>query len=138
MALDVVNDGNQHRDGKMKMATNGNYSGQYWQLRPSTSSTGAYNLCTMWLGADKCLDVYGDDKTTPHLAIAGNYTGQQWHIQLDNDGSCMLTNDYCGTGLVLAADLHGSRVYMADAVSSHAGNWVLEPLKTITENGFGF
>ena len=76
MALDVVNDGNQERDGKLQMAAEGNFSGQYWQLRPSKISPGAYNLCTMWLGTKMFLDVYGDDKTRPHLATAGNYSGQ--------------------------------------------------------------
>lgn len=86
MALDVLNDGNQQRDGKLQMAAEGNFSGQHWQLRPSKTNPETYSLCTLWLGANKWLDVYGDDKTRPHLATAGNYSGQQWHVASQGNG----------------------------------------------------
>ena len=82
------------------MAPSGNYSGQHWRLvhHPSpTSST--YALYTQFLGANKRLDVYGDDKTKPHLADAGNYSGQIWTLTPWGDGTWKLTNEYSGSGL---------------------------------------
>lgn len=136
MALDVVNDGNQLRDGRLQMAVEGNFSGQHWQLRPSKTNSGTYNLCTMWLGSSMCLDVYGNDKTRPHLATAGNYSGQQWHIESRGNGTWKLTNLYSGT-LVLAADANGSEVHMRDPQTLSASQWILQLVRPITEVGFG-
>ncbi|CAG5188964.1 uncharacterized protein ALTATR162_LOCUS12070 [Alternaria atra] len=136
LALDVVNDGNQQHDGRLQTSTEGNLSGQYWQLRPSKTSHGAYNLCTMWLGTNMLLDVYGDDKTRPHLAKAGAYSGQQWHIESQGNGTWKLTNSYSGT-LVLAADADGSELHLRDPRTSPASQWTLQIVRPITENGFG-
>jgi hypothetical protein len=135
MALDIVNDGNQQRDGKLQMAAEGNFSGQHWQLRPSKTSPGAYNLCTLWLGTNMFLDVYGDDKTRPHLAEAGDYSGQQWHIESQGNGTWKLTNSYSGT-LVLAADASGSELHLRDPQTSPTSQWTLQLVRPITESGF--
>ncbi|GKZ60328.1 hypothetical protein AnigIFM49718_006667 [Aspergillus niger] len=135
-ALDVVNDGNQQRDGRLQMAAEGNFSGQYWQLRPSKTSAGAYNLCTMWLGTGMSLDVYGDDKTRPHLAASGNYTGQQWHVEKQANGTWRLSNSYSGP-LVLAADINGNELHLRDPQSLPTPEWNLQPIRSITESGFG-
>jgi hypothetical protein len=132
LALDVVNDGNQQRDGKITMAVEGNFSGQHWQLRPSKSNPGTYNLCTMWLGINMCLDVYGDDKTRPHLATAGNFSGQQWHIDSYGSGTWKLTNSYSGP-LVLAADASGSEIRLRDPQILPGSQWVLQLVRPITE-----
>jgi hypothetical protein len=136
MALDVVNDGNQQRDGKLQMTAEGNFSGQHWQLRPSKTSPGAYNLCTMWLGTNMVLDVYGDDKTRPHLATAGAYSGQQWRIESQGNGMWKLTNMYSGT-LVLVADASGSELHLRDPQTSPVSQWILQLVRPITESGFG-
>jgi len=135
-ALDVINDGNQERDGRLQMAADGDFSGQYWQLRPSRTSPGSYNLCTMWLGRNKALDVYGDDKTTPHLTTAGNYSGQQWQIRRHGRGTWSLTNLYSAP-LVLAADGSGDGLHLRDALRSPLSHWILERVRPITEGGFG-
>lgn len=135
MALDIVNDGNQQRDGKLQMAAEGNFSGQHWQFRPSKTSPGAYNLCTLWLGTQMCLDVYGDDKTRPHLAAAGNYSGQQWHVENQGNGTWRLSNMYSGT-LVLTADSNGGELHLRDPQTSPTSQWNLEPIRPITESGF--
>lgn len=140
MALDVVNDGNQLRDGKIQMAAEGNFSGQHWQLRPSKTVPGAYNLCTMWLGKGMALDVYGDDKTRPHLAVAGNYTGQQWHLTPLANRSWRLTNTYSGS-LVLAANGNDGGLHLVDPQTvsgTEVGlqQWALQVVRPITESGF--
>ncbi|KAL7818344.1 ricin B lectin domain-containing protein [Trichoderma gracile] len=135
MAIDVVNDGNQQQDGQVQMAAEGNFSGQHWQLRPSRTQPGAYNLCNMWLGAGKCLDVYGNDKTRPHLATAGNYSGQQWSVEKNGNGTWKLSNSYSGP-LVLSADASGGGLSLKDPQNSPAMMWTLQPIKPITEVGF--
>ncbi|KAK4069185.1 hypothetical protein Trihar35433_5764 [Trichoderma harzianum] len=135
MTIDVVNDGNQQQDGQVQMAAEGNFSGQHWQLRPSRTNPGAYNLCNMWLGSDKCLDVYGNDKTRPHLATAGNYSGQQWRVEQQGNGTWKLSNSYSGP-LALSADAYGAELSLKDPQLSPAMSWTLQPIKPITEVGF--
>ncbi|KAJ5819392.1 hypothetical protein N7474_004983 [Penicillium riverlandense] len=135
MALDVVNDGNQQHDGRVQMAADGNFSGQYWQFRPSKTSPGAYNLCTMWLGTKMFLDVYGDDKTRPHLAAAGNFSGQQWHVISQGNGAWKLSNSYSGS-LVLAVDENGSQLHLINSQASPTAQWNLQLMRSITESGF--
>lgn len=135
MAIDVVNDGNQQQDGKVQMAAEGDFSGQHWQLRPSRINPGAYNLCNMWLGTSKFLDVYGSDKTRPHLATAGNYSGQQWRVEQQGNGTWKLSNTYSGP-LVLAADANGGDLSLKDPQVAPAMSWNLQPIKPITEVGF--
>ncbi len=134
--LDVINDGNQNRDGKIHLAADGDFSGQYWQFRPSRTQPGAYNLVTMWLGKDRALDVYGDDRTTPHLTAAGNFSGQQWMIHGHGEGSWRLTNSYSGD-LVLAVDDNGDGVHLRDVRGKPASKWILSLDREITQGGFG-
>ncbi|KAJ9604051.1 hypothetical protein H2200_011574 [Cladophialophora chaetospira] len=136
MSLDVINDGTQQHDGKIQLAADGDFSGQYWQLSPSRTDPGTWNLCTMWLGRDRVLDVYGDDKTTPHLTAAGNYSGQQWRIDRYADGTFRLTNLY-SEGLVLAANGSENGVRLRDARGEPAERWILQLERPIRENGFG-
>lgn len=131
MSIDVINDGNQQRDGQLHMAADGDFSGQYWQLRPSPVVAGAWNLSTMWLGTNMSLDVYGDDKTRPHLTAAGRFSGQQWHIVPNGDGTWQLTNTYSGP-LVLTADANGSQLSLRDAQTASASRWVLHYVRQIT------
>lgn len=135
MAIDVVNDGNQQQDGQVQMATEGNFSGQHWQLRPSRTNPGAYNQCNMWLGSGKYLDVYGNDKTRPHLSTAGNYSGQQWRVEQQESGTWKLSNSYSGP-LALSADAYGAELSVKDTQFSPAISWTLQPIKPITEVRF--
>jgi hypothetical protein len=101
-SLDVVNDNGTHSSGKLQMAASGNYTGQFWRFvhSPNADSTTVY-IYTQFLGPNKRLDVYGDDKTKPHLADAGNYSGQIWTVTPWGDGSYRLTNNFSGSGLHL-------------------------------------
>jgi immune inhibitor A len=134
-ALDVVNDGRGSRDGFIQMAREGNFSGQHWQIKPRTDGT--YSLCTMFLGSGMQLDVYGNDKTKPHLAPAGNYSGQFWQINPWGDGSFHLSNAYSGPELYLDTMEGGPRVAMnASNVGRPTQRWTITPIRAITEIDF--
>ncbi|KAF6744676.1 hypothetical protein DFP72DRAFT_927665 [Ephemerocybe angulata] len=91
-ALDIVNDGSGSPSGILQIAATANVSGQYWVVR---SNPGAYYLSAMYQGPQARLDVYGN-KTRPHLAASGNYSGQMWRITKwgNDDGTYKLWNDY--------------------------------------------
>ncbi|KAL2219652.1 carbohydrate-binding module family 13 protein, partial [Thermoascus aurantiacus ATCC 26904] len=102
LAIDVINDpATIQKDAQIKLVPAGNFSGQFWQLRPSQTSPGSINLCTLFLGTQRCLDVYADDKRRPHLPPAGDYSGQQWQIEGSDTGFWRLTNSYSGPDLLL-------------------------------------
>ena len=102
LALDVVNDNGTASSGALQMSPSGNFLGQYWQLTPYPSpSSGTYALFTLFLGANKRLDVYGNDATMPHLADAGDHSGQIWTISPWGDGTWQLSNQFSGSGLHL-------------------------------------
>jgi len=124
MSLDVVNDSGPTSSGELQMAPTGNYSGQYWQLvhYPYDSSP-TFALFTEFLGANKRLDVYGNDATMPHLGDAGDYTGQIWTISAWGDGTWMLTNQYSGSGLHLDVYSDTKVPFMGDG--DHTGqHWI--------------
>ena len=52
-------------------------------------------------GRSLCLDVFGDDKATPHLAAPAGVSGQLWTIAGWGDGTWRLTNEYSGPDLRL-------------------------------------
>ena len=77
LSLDVVNDNGTHSSGILQMAATGNYYGEFWRFQHNpVGSTSTYALYTQFLGEGKRLDVYDDDKTKPHLADAGDYSGR--------------------------------------------------------------
>lgn len=126
LSLDVVNDGGQASSGTLQMAPSGNFSGQYWQLESSHSSS-KYTLHTQFLGPNKRLDVYGNDKTKPHLADAGNYSGQIWTITAWGDGTFRLTNEYSGSGLHLDVYSDTKVPFLGDG--DHSGqHWTFTPI----------
>lgn len=130
-SLDVVNDGNQMRDGKLKVATNGHYSGQYWQLRPSNTTPTTYKLRTMWLGCDMYLTTYNEAGLRPRLAPAGSSAGQDWLIDRKEDGTYELSVANC-SNRVLVSDENGNGVEMTFDRTSKPG-WILQRDKPIEE-----
>ena len=128
LALDVVNDAGPTSSGKLQMAASGSFSGQYWHFVPNPSSASStYALYTQFLGPNKRLDVYGDDKTKPHLADSGNYSGQIWTISSWGDGTWRLTNDYSGSGLHLDVYSDTKEPFLGDG--DHTGqHWVFTPI----------
>lgn len=94
-ALDVINDGTGQY--KIHMVGSADYSGQFWKF--TERSPGKYDLSTLWLGPNKCLDVINDagvDSTSVHLTDKGNFSGQFWTLTPWGDGSWRLTNDFTG------------------------------------------
>jgi hypothetical protein len=134
LALDVVNDNGSASSGVLQMSSSGNFSGQYWQLTPyPTSSSSTYALFTMFLGANKRLDVYGNDATMPHLGDAGNYSGQIWTISPWGDGTWQLWNQYSGSGLHLDTYSDTKVPFMGDG--DHTGqHWTFTLLQAVSSS----
>lgn len=137
--LDIVNDAGKDSSGALKMAAWGphGHSGQYWRFRPHEDNDGTFKLCTMFLGTKKCLDVYVDDKTRPHLADAGKCPSQKWRIVpwlRDGrwDGTYKLWNLYGGKDLVLDTYAGSKRPYMGEG--SHSGkHWNIEAIEPVSQ-----
>jgi hypothetical protein len=79
-------------------ASSSNDSPLEFVFTPITSSL--YKICTNQGTSSLCLDVFGDNKTTPHLSDPGNYSGQQWTL-IPTNGAFKLSNQYTGTGFFL-------------------------------------
>jgi hypothetical protein len=128
LALDVVNDNGTLSSGRLQMAPIGDFSGQYWALQPfPDASSPTYALHTLFLGPAKRLDVYGNDKTKPHLANAGYYSGQIWTIAQWGDGTWRLTNQYSGPGLHLDVYSDTKEPFLGDG--NHSGqHWQFTPI----------
>jgi len=128
-ALDVLNDNGSASSGILLMSPSSNVSGQYWQLTPyPTSSSSTYALFTMFLGANKRLDVYGDVATMPHLGDAGYYSGQIWTISPWGDGTWGLSNQYSGSGFHL--DVYSDTKVPFMDVGDHSGqHWTFTPIQ---------
>ena len=85
----------------------------------------------MFLGPDRVLDVYGNDKTRPHLATKGSCSGQIWTVSSWGDGTWKLTNSYSGSGLHLDtyADTHAP--FLGDG--DHSGqHWAISPIQKVS------
>jgi hypothetical protein len=82
-----------------------------------------------------CLDVYGDDKTRPHLATAGNFSGQQWSFERQGSDTWQLRNSYSGP-LVLTADANRNEIHIRNPQDAGASQWTLQHVRPITEGGF--
>jgi immune inhibitor A len=134
-ALDVINDGRGSKDGLIQMAREGNFSGQFWQLKQR--GDGTYAIRNLFLGAGKQLDVYGDDKKKPHLADAGNFSGQFWTIKPWGDGSFHFSNNYSGPELYLDTMEGGPKVALNSAnIGRPTQRWTATPISSITQPGF--
>lgn len=118
------------------MSRTGNFSGQHWQIIQS-GGAGTYALRTLYLGADRQLDVYSDDKLKPHLAAAGPYSGQIWTIKPWGDGTWHLENLYTGGDYYLDTMEGGPRVAMNWAnIGRPTQRWTITRIRDITESGF--
>ena len=87
-------------------------------------------------GQSLCLDVFGNDKATPHLAAPGSVSGQLWTVAGWGDGSWKLTNTYSGPDLKLDSKGEGGNGTMTkgEALGQH---WSFTPLAGRQENGNG-
>ncbi|KAI9767071.1 MAG: hypothetical protein M1839_004628 [Geoglossum umbratile] len=129
-ALGAKNDGAGNKEGLLEMTPSRDDRRQFWQLTPLPSPR-TYKLRTRFLGPDRVLDVYGDDKAKPHLAMKGNYSGQIWTISSWGDGTWKLTNSYSGPDLHLDtyADTHDPFLGDGDHTGQH---WKITPIERIS------
>ncbi|PSN68098.1 M6 metalloprotease [Corynespora cassiicola Philippines] len=131
-SLDVINDAGSNSRGLLQMARDGNFSGQFWQIK--SNGDGTYHIRSLFLGQNRQLDVYGNDKTQPVLQTAGNFSGQYWVIKPWGDGTWHLENAYSGPFMYLDTMQGGPTVAMN---ASNAGRptqrWTITPIRDITE-----
>ncbi|RYO85208.1 hypothetical protein DL766_007005 [Monosporascus sp. MC13-8B] len=129
IALDVKNDGGANSEGLLKMAPSGRNFGQFWQFIPQ--SPGVFKLRTKFLGPNMMLDVYGNDKTKPHLAKDGDFSGQLWTVESWGDGTWKLTNAYSGPSLHLDTSSDAHEPFMGDG--GHTGqHWHIIAIESIS------
>lgn len=134
-SLDVINDNGTNSTGLLQMARDGNFSGQHWQIK--SNGDGTYHLRTLFLGAKRQLDVYGNDKYTPVLQKAGFFSGQFWMIKPWGDGTWHLENAYSGPNLYLDTIEGGPKVKMNSAnIGRPTQRWSITRIRDITEPGF--
>jgi len=134
-SLDVINDNGTNSTGLLQMARDGNFTGQYWQIK--SNGDGTYALRTLFLGAGRQLDVYSNDKLNPVLANAGFFSGQFWTIKPWGDGTWHLENAYSGQFLYLDTMEGGPKVAMNQANTGRpTQRWTITPIRDITESGF--
>ena len=81
-------DNSQGRGMTMHMVRSSGAPGPLaFTVKPSAGMADHFNLCTTHTasGSDNpetvCLDVFGNDKSKPHLASQAAVTGQQWRVQ---------------------------------------------------------
>ena len=84
----------------------------------------------------KRLDVYKDDKTHPILAVAGNYSGQNWRLTPCGDGTYKLWNRYSKENLHLYMKEAGSLYLRLASGDSPTKHWLISPVRDITEPDF--
>jgi hypothetical protein len=107
---------------------------EYLQLRASTTTDTSlkfnftqasenehYNICTEWDSIAYCLDVFGNNKTTPHLSTPGNYAGEQWIVNATQEGAFKLSNDFTGTGYYL--DVYGNTKQAFMSTGDYSGQY---------------
>lgn len=81
---------------------------------------GLYNICTTYKGFSYCLDVFGDNKTTPHLGSPGSFTGQMWSV-IPANGFFKLSNQYTGSGYFL--DVYGDTKQGVMSTGDYSGQY---------------
>jgi immune inhibitor A len=134
-SLDVVNDNGPNSRGDIVMARDGNFSGQFWQIK--SNNDGTYHIRTLFLGPFRQLDIDGSDKSRPLLANAGFFSGQFWIIKPWGDGTWHLENAFTGPEKYLDTMEGGPRVAMNSAnIGRPTQRWTITPIRPITETGF--
>lgn len=109
-SLDVINDNGLESTGNIELARVGNFSGQYWQIKFVGNET--YILRSMFLGANRQLDVTGSGRKTPVLRTATREYTQQWRIVPWGDGTWRIENVYKGRFLCLDTVDEGTTVLL--------------------------
>lgn len=142
--LDIVNDHHtaQHSSGLLKIARDGYYAGQYWQIKPN--GDGTYFLRTWWLGPTRQLDVDAQDGETPVMQSVEQVLGQRWRIEAWGDGTWLFENGDADLGhlrcLDTVEDARGEGGVKVKMIPKDEGRamqrWTVTPIREITEPGY--
>lgn len=116
-SLDVINESGTESPGNIELARVGNFSGQHWQIKFVGNET--YHLRTMFLGANRQLDVAGSGRKTPMLKTATREYTQQWRVTPWGDGTWRIENVYKGKFLCLDSVDEGTKVILVSTLGLH-------------------
>ncbi|KAK3217228.1 hypothetical protein GRF29_1g2317844 [Pseudopithomyces chartarum] len=134
-SLDVMNDNDIESTGNVELARVGNFSGQHWQIKFIGNET--YTLRSMFLGANRQLDVAGSGKKTPMLRTTTREYTQQWRIIPWGDGTWRIENVYKGKFLCLDTVDEGTTVLLSKVEEGRpTQRWTVEPISDITDSSF--
>lgn len=117
-SLDVINDNGLNSTGNIHLARDGNFSGQHWQVKNVGDET--YILRTMFLGADRQLDITGPGRKIPTLKTGTREYTQQWRIQPWGDGTWRIENVYKGRFMCLDTVDEGTSVRLVSDNGPHS------------------
>ncbi|KAF9701347.1 hypothetical protein EKO04_000310 [Ascochyta lentis] len=133
--LDVINDKGADSTGLLQMAADGNYSGQYWQLKLNDDKE-TYSMRTLFLGADRQLSVRSDKKTPVLDPINPLAKGQSWtigspHADFEPQNADTEKHKYLDT-------MEGDKIVKMndDNNGRPTQRWSIKPIREITEPGF--
>ncbi|KAK8200037.1 hypothetical protein HDK77DRAFT_217526 [Phyllosticta capitalensis] len=91
----------------------------------NSEETGFVNICAAYQNQTWCLDVFGDNKTTPRLSPWGFYSGQYWVVTPVN-GMIKLANQLTGLDYFLDV-FDGSNETFMSTGDDYAGQyWMLD------------
>jgi hypothetical protein len=118
MAIDVMNDGRAHIDGKLHLQLVGYYSGQLWRFEPVPE--GYWKLTTMYLGSNMVLTATTRNSPSKdqyvRLAPWEQSPLQMWYVADYNDGSCILSpGPSTSEPRYLGTDSRSNRLVMANS-----------------------
>jgi hypothetical protein len=101
LPIDVINDGRAHIDGTLDIRPTGEFSGQWWNIRPVDSDDPLqgpqlYVLATMYLGASMVLTAGQPVRLAPYQSdgFGRVYQSQHWRISENADGTYTFTAGY--------------------------------------------
>ncbi|KAF2016667.1 M6 metalloprotease [Aaosphaeria arxii CBS 175.79] len=134
-SLAVINDGGSNSTGRIQMQRDSNDPSQFWQIK--SNSDGTYFIRNLFLGANRRLDVYGDDKTKPVVGDAAGSWGEYWTIKPWGDGTWYFWNGYSGQNLYLDTMEGSERVALNGRNEGRpTQRWTAKAIRQITETGF--
>ncbi len=105
------------------MGNTGNYSGQYWNIKPEPGRTGYYRLTNYFLGTGRSLDTYSNGNNVPFMGQSGNYSGQFWKFTPLGGDYYRLTNSFLGIGRSLDTYSNGANAPFMGQTGNYSGQY---------------
>ena len=105
------------------MGQTGNYSGQYWNIKPVPGRAGYYRLTNYFLGDGRSLDTYSNGNNVPFMGTTGNYSGQFWKFTPLSGGYVRMTNSFLGIGRSLDTYSNNANAPFMGETGNYSGQY---------------